>query len=76
MYYEAGLVFVLDCDLLTAVGVGLDFTKRQLQTELKTKSLPWKRFKSFRASALVSECVGFVLLKSLRLELWINNVLV
>ena len=76
IHYEAELVFVLDGDLLTAVGVGLDLTKRELQTKLKTKSLPWERAKSFRVSALVSECVGFDVLESLRLELWVNNVLV
>ena len=76
IHYEAELVFVLGANSLTAVGIGLDLTKRELQTKLKSKSLPWEKAKSFRASALVSECVEFKVLESLRLELWINNMLV
>jgi len=76
VHYEAELVFVLGHDSLTAVGIGLDLTKRQLQTELKSKSLPWERAKCFRVSAVVSDCVEFDSLENLRLELWINNMLV
>lgn len=76
IHYEGELVFVLEDDSLTAVGIGLDLTKRQLQTELKSKSLPWERSKSFRVSALVSDCVAFESLQNLHFELWINNLLV
>ena len=76
IHYEAELVFVLDKGMLTSVGIGLDLTKRELQAKLKSNSLPWERSKSFRVSALVSDCVEFKTLDSLRLELWINNKLV
>lgn len=76
MHYEAELVFVIENNKLTAVGFGLDLTKRQLQSKLKSSSLPWERAKSFRGSALVSDFVHFTSLESLSLELWINNKLV
>lgn len=37
-----------------AVAVGLDLTLRKLQSEFKSKGLPWARAKSFRNAALVS----------------------
>ena len=37
------------------VGLGLDFTARDLQSELKKKGLPWELAKAFDGSAPVSE---------------------
>lgn len=37
-----------------AVALGVDFTARDLQTELKAKALPWEKAKAFDSSALVS----------------------
>lgn len=37
------------------VGLGIDFTARDVQDELKKKSLPWEKAKSFDGSAVVSE---------------------
>lgn len=76
IHYEGELVFVLGDGGFKAVGFGLDLTKRELQTKLKSKSLPWERSKAFRVSALVSEFVPFSSLESLRLELNINGKLV
>lgn len=39
------------------IGLGIDFTARDLQTELKTKGLPWERAKGFDGSAVVSRFV-------------------
>lgn len=40
-----------------AVSVGLDFTARDLQQELKTKGLPWELAKAFDGSAVVGDFV-------------------
>lgn len=37
-----------------AIGIGIDFTARDLQTELKSKGLPWELAKAFDHSAVVS----------------------
>ena len=37
-----------------AIGIGLDLTLRKLQSELKSKGLPWTKAKSFLNSALIS----------------------
>lgn len=39
------------------IGVGIDFTARDLQSELKSKGLPWELAKAFNGSAPVSEFV-------------------
>ena len=36
------------------IGLGIDFTARDLQSELKTKGLPWELAKGFDGSAVVS----------------------
>ncbi|MGO2295203.1 MAG: fumarylacetoacetate hydrolase family protein [Psychroflexus halocasei] len=36
------------------IGLGLDFTARDLQSELKEKGLPWEKAKSFDGAAVVS----------------------
>ncbi|OEK08782.1 2-hydroxyhepta-2,4-diene-1,7-dioate isomerase [Flavivirga aquatica] len=35
------------------IGVGIDFTARDLQSQLKSKGLPWERSKSFDGSAVI-----------------------
>ena len=37
------------------IGIGIDFTARDLQDELKKKGLPWEKAKAFDSSAYVSE---------------------
>ena len=37
------------------IGLGIDFTARDLQTELKQKGLPWELAKGFDGSAVISE---------------------
>ncbi|MCG2793000.1 MAG: fumarylacetoacetate hydrolase family protein [Weeksellaceae bacterium] len=39
------------------IGLGLDFTARDLQTKLKAKGLPWELAKAFDGSAVVSDFV-------------------
>src|SRR5690606_2407167 len=33
------------------IGLGIDFTARDVQTELKEKGLPWEKVKSFKGAA-------------------------
>ena len=40
------------------VGLGIDFTARDLQFELKSKGLPWEKAKAFDGSALVGRWVN------------------
>ncbi len=37
------------------IGLGIDFTARDLQTELKAKGLPWEKAKAFDGSAIVGQ---------------------
>lgn len=39
------------------IGLGIDFTARDLQAELKAKSLPWELAKGFDGSAPISEWI-------------------
>ena len=39
------------------ISVGIDFTARELQQELKTKGLPWERAKAFDGSAVVGNWI-------------------
>ncbi|WP_320824326.1 fumarylacetoacetate hydrolase family protein [Reinekea sp.] len=55
--YECELCFVLGAGALVGVGVGLDLTKRDLQTQLKQQGLPWERAKAFDGSATFSQFV-------------------
>lgn len=40
------------------IGLGIDFTARDLQTKLKSKGLPWELAKSFDGSAPVGEFIS------------------
>lgn len=81
LHYEAELCFMVENGQFSAVGLGLDLTKRGLQTKLKTKGLPWERAKAFDGSAVFSK---FITLDSsngqvsdtLTFELFINDVVV
>lgn len=53
------------------VTVGIDFTARDLQTELKTKGLPWERAKAFDGSAPLGE---FVTVESLGKDIQALNI--
>lgn len=57
LHYEGEIAFILDGGKLAAVGFGLDLTKRELQSRLKNKGLPWERAKAFDGAALFSSFV-------------------
>lgn len=58
------------------IGIGIDFTARDLQTKLKEKGLPWEKAKAFNGSAPISEFVKkeeFGDLRNLKFQLKINS---
>jgi 2-keto-4-pentenoate hydratase/2-oxohepta-3-ene-1,7-dioic acid hydratase in catechol pathway len=63
---------------IDAVTVGIDFTARDLQSELKSKGLPWEKAKGFDGSAVVGRFVSAdqLDLSNLRFSLTKNGVLV
>ena len=76
IHFEGEISFLIWSGELLAVGFGLDLTKRELQSELKEKGLPWERAKSFDKSAVFSEFVSFSgSINELRMEMFINGEL-
>ncbi len=57
LHYEAELSFLIQGGSLSGVGLGLDLTKRGLQSRLKAASLPWEQAKAFDGSAVFSSFV-------------------
>jgi len=54
------------------ISVGIDFTARDVQNELKSKGLPWEKAKSFDGSAVIGEFISkkqFNSLENLSFEL-------
>ena len=77
IHYEGELSLLVCSGELTAVGFGLDLTKRDLQSSLKASGLPWERSKAFDGAAVFSDFVTFNgRVNDLRLELHINDRLV
>lgn len=68
LHYEGELVYKiskngkyidgqLGWQYYTEITMGIDFTARDLQTELKKKGLPWEKSKAFDQSAVVGEFI-------------------
>ena len=58
------------------ISVGIDFTARDLQGELKAKGLPWEKAKAFDGSAVIGEFLPknqFSSLENITFELTNNN---
>jgi 2-keto-4-pentenoate hydratase/2-oxohepta-3-ene-1,7-dioic acid hydratase in catechol pathway len=77
LHYEGEICFMVRDNKLHALGFGLDLTRRELQSKLKTKGLPWERAKAFDGAACFSDFVtlGDIELASLSLQLEINGEL-
>ncbi len=61
------------------ISVGIDFTARDVQNELKAKGLPWEKAKSFDGSAVIGEFISkkqFNSLENISFELTNNNITV
>lgn len=76
LHYETEICFLVKNGQYHGVGIGLDLTKRELQSSLKAKGLPWERAKAFDHSAVLSRFVSLesIDITSLNLELLINCV--
>ncbi|MFD2601037.1 fumarylacetoacetate hydrolase family protein [Flavobacterium suzhouense] len=58
------------------IGLGIDFTARDLQAKLKEKGLPWEKAKAFDGSAVIGEFVSkteFAALDNINFELTNNG---
>jgi 2-keto-4-pentenoate hydratase/2-oxohepta-3-ene-1,7-dioic acid hydratase in catechol pathway len=55
IHYEGELALMVEGGAPTAVGFGLDLTKRGVQSKLKAAGLPWERAKAFDGAALFSD---------------------
>ena len=76
IHFEAEISFLVNSGEFSAVGFGLDLTKREIQSTLKARGLPWERSKAFDRSAVFSQFVTFKgNINDLRLELDINGIL-
>jgi 2-keto-4-pentenoate hydratase/2-oxohepta-3-ene-1,7-dioic acid hydratase in catechol pathway len=76
IHYEGEISFIIENGNIRAVGFGLDLTKRGLQSQLKSKGLPWERAKAFDRSAVFSDFVSFSgNIDDLSLQLFINGEL-
>ena len=61
------------------ISLGIDFTARKLQNELKKDGLPWEKSKAFDGSALIGKWISkdsFSNLKSINFELFKNKKLI
>ncbi|WP_068547186.1 fumarylacetoacetate hydrolase family protein [Thalassotalea crassostreae] len=80
LHYEGELCFLYRQGKFVAVGFGLDLTKRELQSTLKAKGLPWERAKAFDGAAVLSHFVAIdnieqQLVQQLTLQLSIDGKL-
>ncbi|MBC7524576.1 MAG: fumarylacetoacetate hydrolase family protein [Flavobacterium sp.] len=58
------------------IGLGIDFTARDLQNELKSKGLPWEKSKAFDGSAVIGDFISkseFDSLENINFELIKNG---
>ncbi|WP_419175464.1 fumarylacetoacetate hydrolase family protein [Desulfosediminicola sp.] len=76
LHYETEICYMVQGGQFAAVACGLDLTKRELQSGLKKKGLPWERAKAFDGSALFSPFVPIPEGEAeLTLELYVNGEL-
>ncbi len=57
LHYEGELCFVFEKGRFSAVAFGLDLTKRELQSKLRSNGHPWERAKAFDGAAVFSHFV-------------------
>ncbi|WP_086930084.1 fumarylacetoacetate hydrolase family protein [Agarilytica rhodophyticola] len=77
LHYEAELCFLIENNSFAGLGLGLDLTKRALQSILKEKRLPWERAKAFNGAAVFSDFIPLPnsSLEALRFEMSIDGEL-
>jgi 2-keto-4-pentenoate hydratase/2-oxohepta-3-ene-1,7-dioic acid hydratase in catechol pathway len=76
LHYETELCFLIKDHQYHGIGLGLDLTKRELQSTLKKQGLPWERAKAFDGSAVFSRFIPLhgININALSFELLINGV--
>lgn len=75
LHFETELCFLIQSGKLRAVAIGMDLTKRQLQSKLKQKGLPWERAKAFDGSVCFTRFVEFDDVNDLSFSLEIDSKL-
>ena len=77
LHYEGEICFAVRDGAYFAVGFGLDLTRRELQSGLKARGLPWERAKAFDGAACFSDFVelGDTSIETLLLELEVDGEL-
>lgn len=77
LHYEGEICFMVRAGKLHAVGFGLDLTRRELQSKLKARGLPWERAKAFDGAACFSDFIPLdgIEIEGLSLQLEINGEL-
>ncbi len=80
VHYETEIVALMDRNdqgsFITGIGLGLDLTLRDLQTELKAAGKPWTLAKSFDGAAIVSRFISMneiTSLNQIRFTMTINQ---
>tara|TARA_R110002073_G_scaffold159955_1_gene315392 strand:+ start:3406 stop:4017 length:612 start_codon:yes stop_codon:yes gene_type:complete len=61
------------------IGLGIDFTARDLQSELKTKGLPWEKAKAFDGAAVIGKWIAksaFKDINNINFSLYKNDAIV
>lgn len=58
LHYEGEIAYLYQGGCFVAAAFGLDLTKREVQSALKAKALPWERSKAFHGAAVFSEFVS------------------
>ena len=90
LHYEAELVLYISKNgkyvdesqaykYFDRISVGIDFTARDIQTELKKKGLPWEKAKAWDGSAVVGKWADLkpeMISKSINFSLKVNDELV
>lgn len=74
LHYEGEISLMVMEGRLAGVGFGLDLTRRELQSKLKSRGLPWERAKAFDGAALFSSFVPLTVpAESLEVQLSIDG---
>jgi len=77
IHFEGEICFLYENSKFSAVGFGLDLTKRELQSKLKARGLPWERAKAFDGAALFSKFVEIIEIRqNLSIELEIDGKII
>lgn len=77
LHFESEISFLIKNNRISAAAFGLDLTDRTIQSQLKSKGLPWERAKAFDGSAVFGEFVAINEedIENLSIELWVNDSL-